>query len=388
MKKIFLMGATGSVGKQTLAVLRSYPERFRLAVFSFYQQVDLARAIIREFCPSLVVAGSGEIAEQLQREFPELDVLWGAAGLEMAAASHYDLLLNAITGSRGLRPTLIAIRHKREIALANKETLVMAGDMVMEEARRYGVQILPVDSEHSAIFQVLQGQEPSAVRKLVITASGGSFRDKSRAELEQVTVADALQHPNWSMGAKITIDSSTMVNKGLEVIEAHHLFGVPYEQIEVVLHRESVVHSLVELKDGALLAQLGASDMRQPIQYALTYPQHQRLYGEKDFSLAQLGSLHFQEMDLDRFPMLALAYKVGQLGGTYPAVYNAANEVAVEAFLAGKITYLQIESCIQRAVAEHQELETVTLGNIIQTNRKTREKVERWVACPQELSEF
>lgn len=258
----------------------------------------------------------------------------------------------------------------------------------MAEARRYGVQILPVDSEHSAIFQVLQGQEKTAVRRLIITASGGSFRDKSRADLQQVTVADALQHPNWSMGAKITIDSSTMVNKGLEVIEAHHLFGVPYEQIEVVLHRESVVHSLVELQDGALLAQLGASDMRQPIQYVLTYPQHQPLQDEKPFSLAQLGALHFQEMDLERFPMLALAYKVGQLGGTYPAVYNAANEVAVAAFLGEKISYLQIETCIQQAVAEHREVANLTLESILEIDQLTREKVERWVACPQELSEF
>lgn len=388
MKEIFLMGATGSVGQQTLAVLRSYPERFRLVAFSFNSQLDLAESIIREFSPNLVVAGSEEIAEQLQQEFPELEVLWGAAGLEMAAASHYDLLVNAITGSRGLLPTLVAIRQQREIALANKETLVMAGDLVMAEARRYGVTILPVDSEHSAIFQVLQGVDPSDVRKLIITASGGSFRDKTRADLQAVTKEDALQHPNWSMGAKITIDSSTMVNKGLEVIEAHHLFGVDYDQIEVVLHRESVVHSLLELQDGALLAQLGASDMREPIQFALTYPRHLPIKQEKPFSLARLGSLHFEEMDLERFPMLALAFEVGRRGGTYPAVYNAANEVAVSGFLQDKISYLQIESCIQKAVAEHRELASVSLDSIIAIDRETREKVERWLECPQELLEF
>lgn len=380
------MGATGSVGQQTLEVLAAYPERFRLFGFSFHQQLDKARVIIQNFSPTVVVAGTKEMAQSLTRDFPALVVLQGEQGLLTAVGRNYDLLVNAIMGSRGLLPTLKAIQQKKAIALANKETLVMAGDLVMKEAKNHGVTILPLDSEHAAIFQVLQGvPNMKQVRKIHITASGGSFRDKTRAQLAQVDKEDALKHPNWSMGAKITIDSSTMVNKGLEVIEAHHLFGLDYNQIEVVLHRESVVHSMIELSDGAILAQMGASDMRQPIQYALTYPHHQPIQGEKPFSLTALGQLHFQELDRERFPMLELAYQVGKLGGTFPAVYNAANEVAVAAFLDKKISYLQIEELIEKAVSHHQEVDQVTLDSILTVDRETREKVERWLVCPQEL---
>lgn len=388
MKDIFLMGATGSVGQQTLQVLDSYPDRFRLVAFSFYGQVDLARKILRDFSPSLVVAGSKKIATQLQLEYPKVQVLYGEKGLQRAACSDYDMMVNAITGSRGLFPTLTAIKHQREIALSNKETLVMAGDLVMAKAKQYGVTILPLDSEHSAIFQVLQGLAKKDIRKLILTASGGSFLDKSRKELQTVTKEEALKHPNWSMGEKITIDSSTMVNKGLEVIEAHHLFEVDYDQIEVLLHRESVVHSLVETKDGALFSQMGASDMREPIQFALTYPFHLPLLGEKPFSLTDLDGLHFEKMDFDRFPMLALAFEVGRLGGTYPAVYNAANEVAVTGFLQGKIHYLDIERCIKKAVFEHAEVADMSLEALIAIDHQTRTRVERWLECPQELLGF
>ncbi|KXT72199.1 1-deoxy-D-xylulose 5-phosphate reductoisomerase [Streptococcus sp. DD10] len=386
MKSIFLMGATGSVGEQTLEVLASYPQRFSLYGFSFFSQLEKAREIIHRFSPVLVVAGEEESAECLKKEFPTIRILTGENGLEEAAVSNYNFFVNAITGSRGLLPTLAAIRKKKEIALANKETLVMAGDFIMSEAKKYGVTILPLDSEHSAIFQVMQGiSAPSQIRKMVITASGGSFRDVTRAELSSVTKEAALTHPNWSMGEKITIDSSSMVNKGLEVIEAHHLFGISYDQIEVILHRESVVHSMIELADGAILAQLGASDMRQPIQYALTYPEHLPIKEETAFSLVDLAQLHFAPMDYERFPMLALAFYVGKRGGTFPAVYNAANELAVEAFLNEKISYLQIEDVIKKAVSEHVEVEKLTLENILTVDQKTREKVERWLTCPQEL---
>ncbi|MCU0082001.1 1-deoxy-D-xylulose-5-phosphate reductoisomerase [Streptococcus danieliae] len=378
MKAIYLMGATGSIGQQTLDILRAYPGQFRLVAFSFAQNLDAARAIVEEFKPAAVVVADSDLGQALLADFPELEQY---TDLEAYAAhGDYDLMVNAVMGSVGLKATLAAIQAQKEIALANKETLVMAGDFVMAAARDKGVSILPVDSEHSAIFQAMQGLERQDVKKLVITASGGSFRDKTRAELEAVTVAEALAHPNWTMGAKITIDSSTMVNKGLEVIEAHHLFGWDYDQIEVIQHRESIVHSMIEMQDGAFLAQLGPSDMREPIQFALTYPRHKPLQDSKPFDLADIGQLHFEKMDLERFPMLALAFEVGRRGGSFPAVYNAANEVAVAAFLDGQITYLKIESLIERAVADHVEATELSLERLLEIDRSTREKVRGWLA--------
>lgn len=378
MKAIYLMGATGSIGQQTLDILRAYPDQFRLVAFSFARNLDAARAIVEEFKPAAVVVADSDLGQALLADFPELEQY---TDLEVyAAQGDYDLMVNAVMGSVGLKATMAAIQAQKEIALANKETLVMAGDFVMAAARDKGVSILPVDSEHSAIFQAMQGLERQDVKKLVITASGGSFRDKTRAELAEVTVAEALAHPNWTMGAKITIDSSTMVNKGLEVIEAHHLFGWDYDQIEVIQHRESVVHSMIELQDGAFLAQLGPSDMREPIQFALTYPRHKSLQDSKPFDLTDIGQLHFEKMDLERFPMLALAFEVGRRGGSFPAVYNAANEVAVAAFLAGQIAYLEIESLIERAVADHVEATELNLERLLEIDRSTREKVRGWLA--------
>lgn len=372
------MGATGSIGQQALEIIRAHPDRFRLAAFSFATNLEAARSIVEEFKPATVIVADQALGQALLADYPGLEHVQDLAAY--AADGSYDLMVNAVMGSVGLPATMAAIQAHKEIALANKETLVMAGDFVMAAAKEQGVQILPVDSEHSAIFQVMQGLERQDVKKLVITASGGSFRDKSRAELEEVTVEEALAHPNWAMGAKITIDSSTMVNKGLEVIEAHHLFGWDYDQIDVIQHRESIVHSMIELQDGAFLAQLGPSDMREPIQFAMTYPHHKALVKPKPFDLTEIGQLHFEKMDLERFPMLALAFEVGRRGGSFPAVYNAANEVAVAAFLGGQIAYLEIESLIERAVAEHTEVNYLNLNRILDIDRSTREKVRGWLA--------
>ena len=380
-KKIILLGATGSVGVQALDVIAAHPEQFKLVGFAFGKNIEKAREIIQAFSPKIVVAAEESSQIELAQEFPDVEVYVGAEGLiTLAQLEAYDILLNAIVGSVGLPPTIEAVKLGRDIALANKETLVVAGYTIMAEAARTGSQILPVDSEHAAIYQVLQGVQKRDVRSLTITASGGSFRDQTREELLNVTLEDALAHPNWTMGAKITLDSATMVNKGLEVIEAHHLFGIPYDDIHVVLHRESVVHSMVTLKDGAVLAQLGATDMREPIQYALSYPRHLMMHNETPFDLTEIGALHFEKMDLVRFPMLDLAYRVGKLGGGYPAVYNAANEIANQAFQDGKITFLEIEQLITRAVFEHMEFDGQTLHQILASDKKTRQKVTQWVA--------
>ncbi len=379
-KKIILLGATGSVGVQALDVIAAHPEQFELVGFAFGKNIEKAREIIRDFSPQIVVAAQESSQIALAQEFPSVEIHVGAEGLiTLAQLEAYDILLNAIVGSVGLPPTIEAVKLGRDIALANKETLVVAGYTIMAEAARTGSKILPVDSEHAAIFQVLQGVAKSDVRSLTITASGGSFRDQTREELLDVTLEDALAHPNWTMGAKITLDSATMVNKGLEVIEAHHLFEIPYDEIHVVLHRESVVHSMVTLKDGAVLAQLGATDMREPIQYALSYPRHLTMHNETPFDLTEIGALHFEKMDMVRFPMLDLAYRVGKLGGGYPAVYNAANEIANQAFQDGKITFLEIEQLITRAVFEHMEFDGQTLYQILASDDRTRQKVTQWV---------
>lgn len=379
-KKIILLGATGSVGVQALDVIAAHPEQFELVGFAFGKNIEKAREIIRDFSPQIVVAAQESSQIALAQEFPSVEIHVGVEGLiTLAQLEAYDILLNAIVGSVGLPPTIEAVKLGRDIALANKETLVVAGYTIMAEAARTGSKILPVDSEHAAIFQVLQGVAKSDVRSLTITASGGSFRDQTREELLDVTLEDALAHPNWTMGAKITLDSATMVNKGLEVIEAHHLFEIPYDEIHVVLHRESVVHSMVTLKDGAVLAQLGATDMREPIQYALSYPRHLTMHNETPFDLTEIGALHFEKMDMVRFPMLDLAYRVGKLGGGYPAVYNAANEIANQAFQDGKITFLEIEQLITRAVFEHMEFDGQTLHQILASDDRTRQKVTQWV---------
>ncbi|XJZ29052.1 1-deoxy-D-xylulose-5-phosphate reductoisomerase [Bacillota bacterium Lsc_1132] len=376
MKRISLLGATGSIGTQTLEIIREHPEEFRLTAMSVGKNISLARKIIHEFQPELVSVQGKEEYDKLRAEFFHTKILYGAEGLvEVAVYANADILVNAVLGSVGLNPTLQAIESGKTIALANKETLVTAGHLVMEASRKNNVSLLPVDSEHSAIFQALQGENTKNIERLIITASGGSFRDRTREQLKHVTVEEALNHPNWSMGAKITIDSATMMNKGLEVIEAHWLFDIPYDKIDVLLHKESIIHSMVEFHDSSIIAQLGSPDMRVPIQFALSYPDRMPLSSSKRLNLAKVGQLHFQEMDLERFRCLRYAYEAGKIGGTLPTVLNAANEVAVSAFLEGKIAFLQIEEIIGKALSTHQTMENPSFAVIQEVDKETRQYV-------------
>ncbi|HWO97887.1 MAG TPA: 1-deoxy-D-xylulose-5-phosphate reductoisomerase [Bacillus sp. (in: firmicutes)] len=377
MKHIALLGATGSIGQQTLDVIRLHPDRFRLVSMSVGQNIEEAKKIIREFSPKIVSVLKKDDRDALKLEFDHISFVYGEEGLvEVAAHPDADVVVTAVVGSVGLVPTLEAIRLGKTIALANKETLVTAGHIVMGEAAKHGVSILPVDSEHSAIYQCLQGEKEQAIERLILTASGGSFRDKSREELEGVTVAQALNHPNWSMGAKITIDSATMMNKGLEVIEAHWLFDMSYEKIDVVLHKESIIHSMVEFQDTSVIAQLGTPDMRVPIQYALTYPERIVLPHTKRLNLWEIGTLHFSKMDFNRFRCLAFAFEAGKEGGTMPTVLNAANEEAVAGFLSGKLTFLQIEDVLQQAMETHTSIQNPCLDTIKEVDSKTRDFVK------------
>ncbi|HHY20421.1 MAG TPA: 1-deoxy-D-xylulose-5-phosphate reductoisomerase [Bacilli bacterium] len=382
MKKISLLGATGSIGLQTLDIIKHHHERYSLVAMSVGQNIERALHIIGEFLPKLVCVQSEEGYRELKNRIPQgVELVFGQEGLlAVATFSEADILVNAVIGSIGLGPTLAAIEQKKTIAIANKETLVTAGHLVMELARKNGVPILPVDSEHSAIFQCLQGEDRLAVKKLILTASGGSFRNKKREELRDVTVEDALKHPNWSMGAKITIDSATMMNKGLEVIEAHWLFGIPYEQIEVLLHRESIVHSMVEFSDSSVIAQLGTPDMRVPIQYALTFPRRLEFPSEERLKLWEIGTLHFDKMDEERYPCIRYAFEAGKIGGTMPTVLNAANEVAVAAFLNREITFLDIETYIEKALSDHEVIATPTLEDILIVDQMTRERVRSQIS--------
>ncbi|MEN0659432.1 1-deoxy-D-xylulose-5-phosphate reductoisomerase [Caldifermentibacillus hisashii] len=378
MKGISLLGATGSIGTQTIDIIRSNREQFELVAIAVGKNLELTREIINEFHPKLVSVQNQADAAILQREFAGISkILSGDEGLiEVAVHPDANLFVNAILGSVGLVPTLNAIEAGKTIALANKETLVTAGHIVMARARDRKVPVLPVDSEHSAIFQCLQGERQKNIERLIITASGGSFRDNTREQLLDVTIEEALHHPNWSMGAKITIDSATMMNKGLEVIEAHWLFDQPYDKIDVLLHRESTVHSMVEFHDGSIIAQLGSPDMRIPIQYALTYPERTPTNAAR-LDLTELGTLHFQKMDFNRYRCLRFAYEAGRRGGTLPVVLNAANEVCVQAFLNGKIKFLEIEDVIEWALENHVPTANPDLDTILSVDQETREIVTK-----------
>lgn len=375
-KKISLLGATGSIGIQTIDILESNPDKFELVSFAAGMNIDKVREIAKTFQPRMISVIHREDAERLKSEFPSIKFVYGNEGLtEVAAHTGADILVNAVIGSVGLGPTLEAIRSGITIAIANKETLVAAGDIVMEEARKHNVPLLPVDSEHSALFQSLNGENPKHIAKLILTASGGSFRNLTRDELANVTVEEALAHPNWSMGNKLTIDSATMMNKGLEVIEAHHLFSMPYEQIDVLLHRESIIHSMVEFEDTSVMAQLGSPDMRVPIQYALTYPERIPMQNAKRLRLEEIGKLHFEKMDFTRFKALALAYAAGKEGGTMPTAMNAANEIAVSLFMNGKIPFVEIENIIERVMESHQTIIKPNLEAIMEVDSNTRKIV-------------
>lgn len=373
MKKIAILGSTGSIGTQTLDVIRAHSDELEVVALAAGSNKERLKEQIREFHPELVSLSDEKKAQELKEELAgeAVEVVCGMDGLiEVAGIDSADVVVTAVVGMMGILPTMEAIRKGKDIALANKETLVTAGHLIIPMAREYGVSILPVDSEHSAIFQCLQGEPKKALDKILLTASGGPFRGKSAEFLETVTLEDALNHPNWSMGPKITIDSSTMVNKGLEVMEAKWLFGVDYSQIEVVIQPQSIIHSMVQYIDGAVIAQLGTPDMRVPIEYALFYPERRSLPGDRlDFS--KLSQITFEKPDYKVFRGLSLAIEAGKTGGTMPTVFNAANERAVAKFLKGEIKYTDIVRSIEKCMDAHKVSAHPDLKEILAT--------EQWV---------
>ncbi|MCL5677605.1 MAG: 1-deoxy-D-xylulose-5-phosphate reductoisomerase [Firmicutes bacterium] len=375
MRRLVILGSTGSVGTQALDVVRALPDRLRVVgLASAGNNLDLLERQVREFWPAAVaVVDPGKAFELRRRLAGEPVLVFGGedAMVRLAAWEEADLVLTAVAGSAGLAPTLAAIRANKEIALANKETLVAAGALVTGEAAAHGVKLLPVDSEHSALFQCLQGTQPGSVKKLILTASGGPFRGWTWEQLAKVTPAQALKHPRWNMGRKISIDSATLMNKGLEIIEAHWLFGTPVENIEVVVHPQSTVHSALEFHDGSVLAQLGPTDMRLPIQYALTYPDRPANNFQR-LDLIALGSLTFEPPDPGAFPCLNYATEAVTIGGTMPAVVNAANEVAVEAFLDGDLDFLGIPRTIERIMARHDPVPAASLASVLKADAWAR----------------
>ena len=380
MKKIAILGSTGSIGTQTLEVVRENGDIEVLALAAG-NNITLLEEQIREFRPKLAAVWEETKAKELRERTKDLDVkiVSGMEGLiEVSVIEGSEILVTAIVGMIGIRPTIEAIKAGKHIALANKETLVTAGHIIMPLAKEYGVEILPVDSEHSAIFQSLQGSRRSELHKILLTASGGPFRGRKREELTNIQVEDALKHPNWEMGRKITIDSSTLVNKGFEVIEAKWLFDVEIDQIEVVEHPQSIIHSMVEYVDGAIIAELGTPDMKLPIQYALNYPERRFLPGDRvDF--AKLAQMTFEKPDLETFTGLKLAFEAGKVGGSLPTVFNAANELAVSKFLNREIAYLQIPEIIETCMRAHKNILNPTVDEILQTEQSVYEQIEsRW----------
>jgi 1-deoxy-D-xylulose-5-phosphate reductoisomerase len=377
MKSIYILGGSGSIGTQALNVIEQYPDHFKLIGISLGNRNSASNVLIlQKFQPEIVVLKDDIHLEEYKKIAPNTRFELGDAGLiALATFPKPGLMVNALMGSVGLLPTVKAIESKKNVALANKETLVMAGDLINHLVKQHGVELIPIDSEHNAILQALLGESKDDIQSITITASGGSFRDLNRDQLSYVTKGDALKHPNWHMGAKITIDSATMMNKGLEVIEAHHLFGIPYHQIKTVLHKESIIHGMVTFKDESTKAILGYPDMRMPILYALSYPRHLAL-NIKPLDLETIGTLTFKPMDFDRYPLLALAYRVGALGGLYPTVMNAANEKAVALFLNNEISFLDIERLVIEAVESFKEnIQEPTLEDILNCNQKIYEKV-------------
>ncbi len=374
MKKIAILGSTGSIGTQTLEIVRTNGD-LEVTALAAGNNIDLLEQQIREFQPKLAAVWKEERAAELKSRVRDMDIeiVSGMDGLlSVAAVPESEILVTAIVGMIGILPTIEAIKAGKDIALANKETLVTAGHIIMPLAKERGVSILPVDSEHSAIFQSLQGGQRKALHKILLTASGGPFRGKKREELKNIQVEDALKHPNWEMGRKITIDSSTMVNKGLEVIEAKWLFGVTVDQIQVVVQPQSIIHSMVEYEDGAVIAQLGTPDMKLPIQYALYYPERRYLPGDR-LDFAALQQITFEKPDMETFYGLKLAYEAGRRGGSLPTVLNAANERAVAMFLDRKIGYLQIPEIIQACMENHKNIEDPTVEEILKTEQETYE---------------
>ncbi len=378
MKKLALLGSTGSIGTSTLDIVRAFPEQYQIVSLAAGRNIELLVEQIEEFLPRHVAVLRDEDAEALRLRVAHLDVEVhsGITGMIECATVSADMVVAAIVGAAGLVPTLAAIKAGRNIALANKETLVMAGSLIMAEVAARKVQLIPVDSEHSAIFQSLQGHRPEDIKRLILTASGGPFRDWDISRFPSITPADALAHPNWNMGRKISIDSATMMNKGLEIIEARWLFSVPADKIAVHVHPESIVHSLVEYQDGALIAQLGIPDMKTPIGYALSWPERLPLR-QPPLDLCRQGSLTFSQPDLNMFPCLRLAYEAISSGGTLPAVMNAANEIAVDAFLKRQIGFLGISELIEKVMARHSSEPAATLDRVLQADLWGRNQAKR-----------
>lgn len=380
-RQFAVLGSTGSIGEQALDIIRRYPDSFRVSVLTTNRRWERLAEQAAEFLPEYVVVADGNFADNLCRALAGLPVKVLAGKEELAritAECDADTVINALVGFAGLRPTIAAIGSGKTLALANKESLVVAGEFVTELANKKGVTVIPIDSEHSAIMQCMAG-EPSPVRKIILTASGGPFRNMAASELEKVTVRQALDHPKWDMGAKITIDSATMLNKGFEVIEARWLFGLWPQQIEVVVHPQAIVHSLVEFADGAQKAQLGTPDMHLPIQYALTYPERWELPSEDGFSLTGCGPLTFEEPDTEKFPALGMAYEVLERGGDRGCVLNAANEVAVESFLAGKIRFTDIPRIIAHCLEETTLYAAPDINHILECNDHTRRMASEYI---------
>ncbi len=378
MKKIAILGSTGSIGTQTLEIVRNNPD-LQVVAMAAGTNVELMEKQIREFHPRRAAMWTKEAARDLSVRVADMDVevVSGMDGLiEVSTIEEAEILVTAIVGMIGIRPTIAAIEHGKTIALANKETLVTAGHIIMPLAAKCGVSIVPVDSEHSAIFQSLNGENKERVSKIILTASGGPFRGKTKEELSQMTIEDALKHPNWSMGQKVTIDSASLVNKGLEVMEARWLFDVALESIQVVVHPQSIIHSAVEYADGGIMAQLGMPDMKLPIQYALFYPDRRPMPGKRVDFFA-LGQLTFEKPDTDTFNGLALAYEAAKTGGSLPTVFNAANERAVALFIRKKIGFLQIPELIEQAMGNHKVIENPSVDEILAAEAETYEYIER-----------
>ena len=381
MKTLVILGSTGSIGTNTLDIVERFPDEFRVAGLSAATNDEKLEEQIRRFKPRMVALSNESAAARLRQRCADLpvEILSGTEGVaQVASISEAEMVISAIVGGAGLVPTLAAIRANKHIALANKEPMVMAGKLMQEEARKHGVRIFPVDSEHSAIFQSLEGHRLEDVRRLILTASGGALWTLTKEELQDVTPERALQHPNWKMGAKITIDSATLMNKGLEVVEARWLFDIPESRIDVLIHRESIIHSLVEYHDRSMIAQLGLPDMRTPISYAMRYPERMPL-DLPSLDLTEIGKLTFCKPDHDRFPCLGLGYESLRVGGTMPATMNAANEVAVEAFLNGGIRFIDIAEIIRSTMEAHQPREVESLDDALETDRWAREKAEALV---------
>ena len=376
MKHISILGSTGSIGTQTLDIVRQFPNEFKVVGLTTNRNSELLLKQIKEFKPKAVAIMDRTKVDDLLN-FSSAQVYSGIEGLnKVASMQEADTVVNSLVGSVGIEPTYNAIKNKKDIALANKETLVAAGSVIMEEVKKNDVKMMPIDSEHSAIFQCLNGEDINDVEKITLTCSGGPFKNLTKEQMKNAAKEDALKHPTWNMGSKITIDSATLMNKGFEIIETHWLYGIDYQKIKVVIHPQSIIHSLVEFVDKSVIAQLGLPDMKVPIQYALSYPKRFQ-NSSKPLDLAQVKNLEFREPDFEMFPCLKYAYEAGAAGGTLPAVMNAANETAVYAFLDNNIRFLDIQRLIRKMMDEHINIKNPNLNEILDTDKKTKEETKK-----------